>query len=111
MSETEDEMDASKAPLIEHLTELRTRLIHSLIGLGVTMVICFIFAKQIFDILTGPLHNALVDRGMDPRLIYTALQEKFFTDLRIAMFGGVTTAPSSKITLGCLRVLSRPTSL
>ncbi|MAS44691.1 MAG: twin-arginine translocase subunit TatC [Rhodobacteraceae bacterium] len=89
MSETEDEMDASKAPLIEHLTELRTRLIHSLIGLGVTMVICFIFAKQIFDILTGPLHNALVDRGMEPRLIYTALQEKFFTDLRIAMFGGV----------------------
>ncbi|MEC9432786.1 MAG: twin-arginine translocase subunit TatC [Pseudomonadota bacterium] len=89
MSETEDEMDATKAPLIEHLTELRTRLIHSLIGLGVTMIVCFIFAKQIFDILTGPLHNALVDRGMEPRLIYTALQEKFFTDLRIAMFGGV----------------------
>jgi sec-independent protein translocase protein TatC len=84
----QDEIDASKAPLIEHLTELRTRLIRSLLALGAMMIICFIFAKQIFDILTGPLRGALLDRGMEPKLIYTALQEKFFTDLRLAFFGG-----------------------
>ncbi|MGM0584910.1 MAG: twin-arginine translocase subunit TatC [Pseudomonadota bacterium] len=86
-SEHED-LDATKAPLIEHLTELRTRLIRSLLGLAAMMVVCFIFAKQIFDLLTDPLRGALLDRGMEPRLIYTALQEKFFTDLRLALFGG-----------------------
>lgn len=86
-SEHED-LDATKAPLIEHLTELRTRLIRSLLGLAAMMVVCFIFARQIFDILTDPLRGALLDRGMEPRLIYTALQEKFFTDLRLALFGG-----------------------
>ncbi len=84
----EDEIDASKAPLIEHLTELRNRLIWSLWGLGAAMIVCFIFATQIFDILTNPLRGALVARGIEPTLIYTALQEKFFTDLRLALFGG-----------------------
>jgi sec-independent protein translocase protein TatC len=89
MTTTEQEdLDATKAPLIEHLTELRTRLIRSLLALAGMMIVCFIFAKQIFDILTGPLRGALLDRGMEPRLIYTALQEKFFTDLRLALFGG-----------------------
>jgi sec-independent protein translocase protein TatC len=83
-----DDIDASRAPLIEHLAELRTRLIRSLLGLAAMMIVCFIFAKQIFDILTDPLRGALIERGMEPRLIYTALQEKFFTDLRLALFGG-----------------------
>lgn len=84
----DDEIEASKAPLIEHLTELRSRLIWSLLGLGGMTIVCFIFAKQIFDILAGPLRGALLDRGLEPKLIYTALQEKFFTDLRVAVFGG-----------------------
>ncbi|MEM1315661.1 MAG: twin-arginine translocase subunit TatC [Pseudomonadota bacterium] len=84
----EDEIDASKAPLIEHLTELRSRLIWSLLGLGACMVVCFVFAKQIFDLLTDPLRGALLARGMEPMLIYTALHEKFFTDLRLSLFGG-----------------------
>ena len=84
----EDDIEASRAPLIAHLTELRSRLIWSLWGFAGTTIFCFIFARQIFDILTGPLRGALLDRGMEPRLIYTALQEKFFTDLRLAVFGG-----------------------
>ncbi|MEM6439334.1 MAG: twin-arginine translocase subunit TatC [Pseudomonadota bacterium] len=84
----EDEIDASKAPLIEHLAELRSRLIWSLWGLGACMIFCFVFAKHIFDLLTDPLRGALLDRGMEPMLIYTALHEKFFTDLRLSLFGG-----------------------
>lgn len=85
----DDDIDASKAPLIAHLTELRTRLIWSLVGLTATVVLCFIFATELFDVLTWPLHQALSARGMKTGLIYTALQEKFFTDLRVAMFGGI----------------------
>lgn len=84
----DDPIEASKAPLIEHLAELRQRLIWSLLALAGMMIVCFVFAKHIFDLLTDPLRGALLARGMEPRLIYTALHEKFFTDLRVALFGG-----------------------
>ncbi|SEA73207.1 twin-arginine translocase subunit TatC [Rubrimonas cliftonensis] len=83
-----DEVDASKAPLIEHLMELRTRLIRALIALGVAALVCFFFAQEIYDILTGPLRDRLMARGQDPRLIYTQLYETFFVHLKIAVFGG-----------------------
>lgn len=85
---SQDSVDESSAPLIEHLIELRARLIWSLMGLGAMMILCFIFATELFDILAQPLRTELVERGMEPKLIYTALQEKFFTDLRLSMFGG-----------------------
>ncbi len=88
MSNADDELDASRAPLIEHLTELRDRLIKSLIALAITIVICFFFATELFDILAAPLQDALESRGLESKLIYTALQEKFFTDMRLSMFGG-----------------------
>lgn len=84
----ESHIEDSRAPIIEHLIELRTRLIWSLVALGVAMIVCFIFAKDLFDILTGPLRDALLARDQEPRLIYTAIQERFFTDLRMSMFGG-----------------------
>lgn len=83
-----DEVEASRAPLIEHLTELRDRLIKSLIAFGICVTVCFIFATDLFDILARPLNIALTDRGMTPKLIFTALQEKFFTDMKLALFGG-----------------------
>ena len=58
----EDEIDASKAPLIEHLAELRARLIWSLWGLGACMVLCFVFAKHIF-LLNVIEQRKLFDRG------------------------------------------------
>ncbi|MGG7566377.1 twin-arginine translocase subunit TatC [Rhodovulum sp. DZ06] len=85
---TQEDIDSTKAPLIEHLVELRTRLIWSVVGLAAMMILCFIFATQLFDFLTRPLHDALEARDMAPKLIYTALHEKFFTDLRVALFGG-----------------------
>lgn len=84
----EEEIEASRAPLVEHLKELRDRLIRSLIGLAVCIVVCFFFATELFDILARPLRVAMLERGLETKLIYTALQEKFFTDLRLSLFGG-----------------------
>lgn len=83
-----DEIDASRAPLIEHLMELRTRLIYALLALGICTIGCFFIAEEIYGFLTAPLSNRLEARGQDPRLIYTQLYETFFVHLRIAVFGG-----------------------
>ena len=86
-SEAEDNPDDKKMPLIEHLVELRRRLIWSLLAFLVTFGICFYFANTIFDFLVQPL--AKIWEGQpDRRLIFTALQEKFFVDVKVAMFGG-----------------------
>lgn len=87
-SPEDDEVEASRAPLIEHLTELRDRLIKALIALSICVIACFFFATELFDILAAPLRHALEARGLETRLIYTALQEKFFTDMRLSLFGG-----------------------
>jgi len=86
--EPEDELAGSEAPLLEHLTELRKRLIHSSIALVVLMVVCFLFAGQIFDILLNPYRSIYTDPG-EMELIYTAPQEFFFTQVNLAFFGAV----------------------
>ena len=83
-----EDIDASRAPLIEHLIELRSRLIKSLIALMICAAACFFFAQEIYDILTWPLRERMNARGQDPRLIYTQLYETFFVHLKIALFGG-----------------------
>jgi sec-independent protein translocase protein TatC len=85
---TVDEVEASKAPLIEHLIELRTRLIYALVALGACSIVCFFFAQEIYDFLTWPLRSRMEARGQDPRLIYTQLYETFFVHLKIGLFGG-----------------------
>lgn len=88
MSESEDEVDSSRAPLIEHLIELRQRLFKSVIGLTLMFIISFIFAKDIFNILTVPYEKAAGDlRAIE--FIYTAPQEYFFTQLKLAFFGAL----------------------
>jgi sec-independent protein translocase protein TatC len=81
--EDEAALDATKAPLMEHLLELRTRLIWSVVSFGVCFGVSFGFAKQIFEFLTAPLHHAT------NHMIYTALTEVFFTYVKIGMFGGI----------------------
>jgi sec-independent protein translocase protein TatC len=83
-----DEVEASKAPLIEHLIELRQRLIYALVGVGIGFVICFAFATQIYNLLVWPYQVA---RGADQKIemIYTAPHEFFFTKLKLALFGAV----------------------
>jgi sec-independent protein translocase protein TatC len=87
----DDNPDDKKMPLMEHLIELRRRLIWSLAAFVVCFIGCYFVSKQIFDFLTWPL--ATIWEGQEGRhLIYTALQEKFFADVKVAMFGGLVIA-------------------
>jgi sec-independent protein translocase protein TatC len=84
----QDEIDASKAPLLDHLIELRQRLIWSLVAVGLSFVVCFIFARQIYNILVIPYQWA--HGGTEPiEMIYTAPQEFLFTQMKLALFGAV----------------------
>ena len=85
-----DEIEESSAPLIEHLTELRQRLINSVIGFLVGMIVCFTVWNPIFDFLTQPLCSALAQRGhSDCGLILIKLQEGFFVAISISLMGGL----------------------
>ncbi len=86
--EGHDEIEASKAPLLDHLIELRQRLIYALIGIGIGFIICFAFATDIYNLLVLPYVWA---RGTHQKIemIYTAPQEFFFTKLKLALFGAV----------------------
>ncbi|EKF41006.1 twin-arginine translocase subunit TatC [Nitratireductor indicus] len=91
----QDEIDQSSAPLIEHLIELRSRLIWAIGGFFVAFLLCFFFAKQIFNVLVLPFQWATRWAGLDAGkvdLIYTAPQEFFFTQIKLAMFGGLVLA-------------------
>ncbi|MGB0660054.1 MAG: twin-arginine translocase subunit TatC [Mangrovicoccus sp.] len=87
-----DEIDDSSAPLIEHLAELRTRLIRSVLAFLVGMVICFAVAEPLLEFISEPIADVLRARGEDPRLIFTAPQEKFFVLVRISLIGGFALA-------------------
>ncbi|MBZ9855875.1 twin-arginine translocase subunit TatC [Mesorhizobium sp. CA13] len=90
-----DEIEKSSAPLMEHLIELRRRLIWSLGGFFVAFLVCFFFAKKLFNLLVVPFKWATQWAGLDPHkveLIYTAPQEFFFTQVKLAMFGGMVIA-------------------
>ncbi|UWQ48469.1 twin-arginine translocase subunit TatC [Leisingera caerulea] len=87
MSNT-DEIDDSSAPLIEHLAELRTRLIHSVLAFIVGMVICFTVATPVFNFLTAPLCQVLAESGQDCSLIFISPQEGFFVAIKISFLGG-----------------------
>jgi sec-independent protein translocase protein TatC len=82
----QDEIDATKAPLVEHLIELRQRLITSLLAMSVAFVVCFAFARQIYDILVLPYQWARGGTG-PIEMIYTAPQEFLFTQMKLALFG------------------------
>ena len=95
MSAEQDEVDKSSAPLIEHLIELRSRLIWSIGGFFVAFLVCFYFAKQLFNLLVIPFKWAVHWAGLADQkveLIYTAPQEFFFTQVKLAMFGGLVIA-------------------
>ncbi|MGA8156758.1 MAG: twin-arginine translocase subunit TatC [Rhodoplanes sp.] len=82
---THEDIEATKAPLMDHLIELRSRLIKSLVAFALTFVVCFVFAKQIYNILVWPF--VLVAGPENSKFIYTALLEYFITQLKLAMFG------------------------
>lgn len=81
-------IEGSRAPLIEHLTELRRRLIYCVVALLVATVGCYLVAEQIYGFLTHPLFEAMGAGAGSRRMIYTDLTEAFFTYLKLAFFGG-----------------------
>ena len=85
---SEHDIDATKAPLIEHLIELRKRLMWAVIAIFIAFVACFFVAADIFNILLWPDERAVGDVAQ-LELIYTAPQEYFFTQLKLALFGAI----------------------
>jgi sec-independent protein translocase protein TatC len=83
-AEPEDELKGSEAPLLDHLIELRKRLIYSLVAVVVFFLACFTFAKQIYDLLLLPFRWA-----GGSNMIFTAPQELFFTYMNVALFGAI----------------------
>ena len=82
---TDVDIEASKAPLMDHLIELRSRLIKALLGFGLAFALCFVFAKQIYNVLVWPF--VWVAGAENSKFIYTALLEYFITQLKLALFG------------------------
>ena len=80
-----DDIEASKAPLLDHLIELRSRLIKALLGFGIAFIFCFFFAKQIYNVLVWPF--VWVAGAENSKFIYTELLEYFITQLKLALFG------------------------
>jgi sec-independent protein translocase protein TatC len=84
----EADIEASKAPLIEHLIELRRRLMWALLAIAAAFAVCFYFAKPIYNLLLWP-YRVAVGADAPIELIYTAPQEFFFTQMKLALFGAI----------------------
>ncbi len=86
MSAAED-IDASKAPLLDHLIELRRRLLWCFAAIGIAFFVCFYFARDIYSFLVQPL----VDVGQD-EIIFTQIFEAFFVQIKVALFAAMMIA-------------------
>ncbi len=86
----DDEIEASKAPLMDHLIELRSRLIKAMLAFVVAFVFCFYFSRHIYNILVYPFVEVV---GADnAKLIATHFLEQFFTNMKLSMFGAAVIA-------------------
>lgn len=85
---TDESVDSHKMPLLDHLIELRSRLLKSVIALVLAFLICFFFAEHIYAFLTEPLAAILRERRDNPRMIFTALTEVFYTYVKVSFFAG-----------------------
>ena len=89
---TDKDIDATKAPLMDHLLELRSRLIRAVIAFVLAFLVCFYFSRAIYNILTHPYVSVV--GAENAKLIATHFLEQFFTNIRLSMFGaGVIAFP------------------
>ncbi len=90
MSTETDNIDNSQMPLLDHLVELRQRLIYAVAGIAVAFAVCFYFSGEIYDILLWPYQYATQSAGLkDVRIIFTAPHELFFVYLKVGFFGAI----------------------
>ena len=88
-AEDDPESDDKKMPLLDHLIELRTRLLWSVVALFVTTAVSYLFfAEHLYAFLVQPLADIMAEKGLDRRMIYTSLTEAFFTYLKVSFFFG-----------------------
>jgi Sec-independent protein secretion pathway component TatC len=86
----DDPINDKPMPLLEHLIELRTRLIWAMVAFAICFAVSYYFSNAIYYFLARPLAQILRDSGNpDPKLIYTQLYEAFFTRIKLAFFGGM----------------------
>lgn len=85
---SDQDIEDSTAPLMEHLLELRTRLIRCVVAFCVAMILAYAVAGPIFNFLAAPLYKLLIAHGQKPEMIFTGLQQGFTTQIRISVFGG-----------------------
>jgi sec-independent protein translocase protein TatC len=88
----ENTIDDSSAPLIEHLTELRNRILYSVAAFAATFLFAWIFWKPVFELLKAPLCNTLIERGQECQLVLIKMQEGFFVSMKIGLWGGFALA-------------------
>jgi sec-independent protein translocase protein TatC len=87
---TKDDIEDSSAPLVEHLIELRNRIIWAVSAFLVGMILCFVVAEPILDFMLGPIEQAMRELGdPNPVMQYTAPQEYFFTLVHISVVAGL----------------------
>jgi sec-independent protein translocase protein TatC len=86
--EDEEAIESTKAPLMEHLVELRKRLMWALAAILAAFAVCFYFSRDLYNLLVWPYRVAA---GIDTpiEMIYTAPQEFFFTEVKLALFGAI----------------------
>ena len=90
LSKKDDDIEASKAPLINHLIELRDRLKWAVLFFFIAFCFCYYFANSIYNFLVEPLYNIYKKNDVEnPRMIYTALTEAFFTYLKVSFYGAL----------------------
>ncbi|MBP9046674.1 MAG: twin-arginine translocase subunit TatC [Tabrizicola sp.] len=88
----QDSIDDSSAPLIEHLAELRNRILYSIAAFTAAFLFAWVFWKPVFDLLSAPLCNVLVARGQQCQLVLIKMQEGFFVSMKIGLWGGFALA-------------------
>ena len=87
---SQDDIDATKAPLMDHLIELRARIIRSLYAFLAAFLVCFFFSRHIYNVLTYPYVRVV--GAEKATLIATHFLEQFYTNIRLSMFGAAVIA-------------------
>ena len=86
---TENTAEGARMPLMEHLVELRRRMMYSVATVIIAFIGCYFVAEDIFNFLVDPLRTVLESRGFDAKVVYTHLLEAFFTQLKIAFWSAL----------------------